>query len=101
MQGDTVDFRQTLSKTVGQQRISFLDGRKTVTRRVIKLQPPKIHPYPIDEMPEWFFADGTADVDDIDFWPTYKKGILCPYGVPGDRLWVKEAHYLYGYWRFW
>lgn len=41
---------------------AILDGRKTVTRRVVKHVPP----------------EGT---------PVH----LCPYGSPGDRLWVRET----------
>jgi len=45
---------------------AILKGEKTQTRRVIKLQPPE------DMSPgEW--------------------GAKCPYGAPGDELWVKET----------
>ncbi|MBE3120153.1 MAG: hypothetical protein IMZ50_15540 [Candidatus Atribacteria bacterium] len=50
----------------GPMVLAILDGRKTQTRRVIKPQPPS-------------------------YWPKDPAGIRCPYGVPGDRLWVKEA----------
>ena len=59
----------------GEMVRAILDGRKTQTRRVIKPQPDHIH--------------------------TFQKGILlpqigdkeirCPYGQPGDRLWVRET----------
>ncbi len=51
---------------------AILDGRKTMTRRVIKPQP--------------YILTGTQP----DEWPDeYPE--LCPYGVPGDRLWVRET----------
>lgn len=55
---------------------ALLDGRKTQTRRAVKgtalewLQPGMF-------TPEYVADPGNA---------------LCPYGVPGDRLWVKETH---------
>lgn len=51
---------------------AILDGSKTQTRRVVKLQTPK--------------AASISDfcVDGI------RVG-RCPYGQPGDRLWVREA----------
>lgn len=56
-------------------------GRKTMTRRVIKPQP--------DETAGWFDLDPDAltkpSASELDTAPR------CPYGVPGDRLWVKEA----------
>jgi len=67
----------------GEMVSAILDGRKTQTRRVIKPQPPAL----------W---DACAKVDSVfcfyrasdpDFHG-YKK---CPYGQPGDRLWVREA----------
>jgi hypothetical protein len=39
-----------------------------------------------------FIEDGKQDGDD-----KYLSQ-LCPYGKVGDRLWVKEEHYLIGYW---
>lgn len=56
---------------------SILEGRKTQTRRIVKPQP------------MWVAEPGvpfkTPDAD--------PSGIIkCPYGQPGDRLWVKETH---------
>lgn len=65
---------------------AILDGRKTQTRRVIKPQPPESHEDP------WLRKDGV--------WiSTYNEPphilvdyeIKCPFGQPGDSLWVKEA----------
>ena len=63
---------------------AILDGRKTQTRRVIK-------------PPRWAMAgdmecDGTSPP-----WAMVQDEygdpcpVVCPYGKPGDRLWVREA----------
>lgn len=62
---------------------ALLDGRKTQTRRVVKL-------------PRW--ADLKSEIEpDADSRPSAicaKTGCLaeipCPYGAPGERLWVRE-----------
>jgi len=51
---------------------AILEGRKTQTRRVLKPQPDA--------------AFGAALTADPRMWK-------CPYGIPGDRLWVKEEWY--------
>lgn len=51
---------------------AILEGRKTMTRRVMKPQP------------EFFAHNGILASADAD-------KIHCPYGQPGDRLWVKET----------
>lgn len=56
---------------------AILDGRKTETRRVVLPQPPLSRAIAGSE-----FSVGGRD---------YR----CPYGQPGDRLWVREAHYLH------
>ncbi|MEC7798100.1 MAG: hypothetical protein VX755_12365 [Pseudomonadota bacterium] len=61
---------------------ALLDGRKTQTRRIVKPQP---HHGPVGQMvnlggPDWAIDDGDLSGQ----W-------RCPYGVPGDRLWVREA----------
>ena len=60
---------------------AILAGRKTQTRRVIKPQP-----MPSEEV---IFDTLTHDVvyigDEANFI------VPCPYGVPGDRLWVRET----------
>lgn len=58
----------------GEMVRAILDGRKTQTRRVVKPQPEIVEPSP----------DGPA-CGDAD------NRYLCPYGQPGDRLWVRET----------
>lgn len=64
---------------------ALLEGRKTQTRRIVKPQP--------DHRADWL----KCDMND-----TYRAGIKfgevpqfghwkCPYGKPGDRLWVRET----------
>ncbi len=55
---------------------ALLDGSKTQTRRVVK------------PTPEWIGQSGVL---------SYRGRVglphaLCPYGQPGDRLWVRETH---------
>ncbi|HAL07219.1 MAG TPA: hypothetical protein DCP26_07685 [Brevundimonas sp.] len=68
---------------------ALLDGRKTQTRRVVKPMPNWAEKFPICK-PEWMAAghqiwwwDGQHD----------RVGVAqdCPYGQPGDRLWVRES----------
>lgn len=74
---------------------AILDGRKTQTRRVVKPQPPEDwtpHTYgmlqplvggePIEPGPR----DRWGVCDEFGEWGTF-----CPYGQPGDRLWVRET----------
>jgi len=67
---------------------AILDGRKTQTRRVVKPQPE-----------QWSRGSFHG------FWMSWIKGrggeldrgqVLAksPYGQPGDRLWVREAHWM-------
>lgn len=70
---------------------ALLDGRKTQTRRVVKPQPyidargnvcvadPKRGEVMYGQHP-----DGSPQWENFAHW-------RCPYGVPGDRLWVKET----------
>lgn len=71
---------------------AILDGRKTQTRRVVKPQPPRCTengtPYSgfqATTLPIETGYDLTAYMDN----PKYIG--KCPYGNPGDRLWVRET----------
>ena len=57
----------------GEMVRAILDGRKTMTRRV--LTPPA----------PWDYGDDGIDIQ----WAV--GNIRCPYGKPGDRLWVRET----------
>ena len=87
MEAKPILFREPMVRAI-------LEGRKTQTRRVVKL--------PDDILPERTFVDpGNAPI----FGPgPYVKAfhmvegeelmyprIRCPYGYPGDRLWVRET----------
>ena len=62
---------------------AILDGRKTQTRRVVKL---KCH--------DGFEVGPNYEGE---HWPVRGGDRMpCPYGKPGDRLWVRETHFKYG-----
>lgn len=76
---------------------AILEGRKTQTRRVVKLAYEEFSK-------EWAAAVYPArDSGWIAWWPNdspylaeftkkaYTDGFQCPYGKPGDRLWVRET----------
>jgi len=62
---------------------AILDGKKTQTRRVVKLPG-----YTIEERDNgapWPHCSTWSHGDDGSPWAA------CPYGAPGDRLWVRET----------
>ena len=61
---------------------AILDGRKTMTRRVCKYQP-SVSVRKAGSM--WGIKGGDA------LWHFGHKIVSCPYGQPGDRLWVRET----------
>jgi hypothetical protein len=83
----------------GEMVRALLDGRKTQTRRVVKPEPPdEWEPgyygmlQPTDEFGEPAEPDPKRDRWGVcDVYAEW--GAWCPYGVPGDRLWVREAFF--------
>jgi len=65
---------------------AILDGRKTQTRRVIKLKDGFCDPYWSEDNQEFLCY---SEDDDGDKWGGHK--LNCPYGKPGDELWVRET----------
>jgi hypothetical protein len=77
---------------------AILDGRKTQTRRALKVQPPTDGHQLLNVMDStdrrqigkshWAVlnAKKTLVIDG------HKRFFSCPYGKLGDRLWVREAH---------
>lgn len=68
---------------------AILDGRKMQTRRVVNPQPEMRCPEMIG--PVLTFAKPRSK--DRLIWPNARDQIVatCPYGKPGDRLWVRET----------
>ncbi|MGK4311689.1 hypothetical protein Q1Z72_03810 [Pseudomonas qingdaonensis] len=80
---------------------AIIEGRKTVTRRAIKHQPD----VPVtDAIPRRDYPHGPATVDwywrpqhgHLNGVPSSGWDFKCPYGQPGDRLWVRETFAVYG-----
>jgi hypothetical protein len=74
---------------------AILDGRKTQTRRIVKPQPRADHglqsmwgtsPDGFAFGEKWLWREVGADYPDDS-----SDDRRCPYGVPGDRLWVRET----------
>lgn len=85
----------------GEMVRAILDGRKTQTRRVINfvLNIPHVTGNPPDRLyGDWALSEigelkdgvlGYRCQTDVDDYRSYN--IKCPYGVPGDHLWVRET----------
>lgn len=82
---------------------SILRGQKTQTRRVIKLasanKPPFVAPTAIgktagESWVSYYSSSSDATQEDVDRFTQSIYGVgdgfQCPYGKPGDRLWVRE-----------
>ncbi len=73
---------------------AILDGRKTQTRRIVKPQPPATH-----QFSGWCIATTRRKDEGGAVWRAGEDGVRlidphranCPYGQPGDRLWVRET----------
>lgn len=61
---------------------AILDGSKTQTRRPVKVQPGDVL-WGSNGL-EWSWLSNTDGGTPADF-------VRCPFGVPGDRLWVRET----------
>lgn len=75
---------------------AILEGSKTQTRRIIKPQPPFGCEYSINGNHTHALCHTAGPIDDKTRWvpPTPKSTdyrLPCPFGVPGDRLWVRET----------
>jgi hypothetical protein len=92
--------------------LAILEGRKTMTRRIVKPQPPpgcSIHYMLgneswIEEKSRtplrhiWEAWAGTLFESRPDKYLCGLHEVRCPYGKPGDRLYVKETHWRLGKW---
>lgn len=78
----------------GEMVRAILDGRKTQTRRAVKPQPVKRGAF-------WEFPWGAGcSLDHMPVVPGHATAAACPYGQPGDRLWVRETWGLFNDWGF-
>jgi len=74
---------------------AILDGRKAQTRRVMKVQPwpdalvtvEHYHQYVIDRHGDMQPGKEIFGAH----WDDGERGLRCPYGAPGDTLWVRET----------
>jgi hypothetical protein len=69
----------------GHSPVATREGRKTQTRRVVVPQPPATH-----TRAAWFSAPVMGWTSEPVPARNWHK-VRCPYGVVGDRLWVREA----------
>lgn len=72
---------------------ALLDGSKTQTRRVVKAKPsdecpPEMWPHALKDIIEWRQQEGRWF--GLMGWRSLAYAD-CPYGYPGDRLWVRES----------
>ncbi|EPV7649003.1 hypothetical protein UXP11_14970 [Enterobacter hormaechei] len=87
----------------GEMARAILDGRKTQTRRIMKIQPSDgFHPthngYDLDLNAHWY-TPGVVDKNgylqpakkDVFGVADENEGYTCPFGAVGDRIWVREA----------
>lgn len=69
---------------------AILQGRKTITRRVVKPQPR------IDKQTGDVYLKSFNEVIPVEEW-AQAHAALCPYGKVGDKLWVRETFAVIGH----
>lgn len=86
---------------------AILDGRKTQTRRCVKNAPSdatiasqfykQTGPYSLEATSSWKFSRQSPMPDGVGFSVCAEllAMIRCPYGMPGERLWVKQGVWCY------
>lgn len=78
---------------------AILDGSKTQTRRVVRKQ--FVDDAIVAEVPattpEGWQVSGHSGLWWDDAGGCYDDAVRCPYGMPGDRLWVRETWGLHAY----
>lgn len=68
-------------------------GTKTMTRRVVRPQPDHFHRDIVGKAKPYTPEDWSRLLPQ-----SGDKQVGCPYGKPGDILYVRETHYVRGYW---
>lgn len=73
------------------------EGRKTVTRRVLRFQPGAdaditVERYNVAVTNRRGYQEAGPEIFGA-WWRDGEAGCKCPYGAPGDRLWVRETWY--------
>jgi hypothetical protein len=68
---------------------AILEGRKTQTRRLVKLHEPYVTMSERDDGAPWPYYEDPNTMNGYEPLP-------CPYGEPGHRLWVRETTYRNG-----
>jgi len=93
----------------GQMMRAILDDKKTQTRRVVKMRARSVQTGKMIDVPvysvtkrmneiteqfptQYFSNDGCLHFcqGQAGDFPMWNNALSCPYGVPGDRLWMKE-----------
>lgn len=69
---------------------AILDGRKTQIRRIVKPAPYDNCQRIIQHGDEWLQVLLNGEDHELTLGDVSKR-LKCPYGIPGDRIWVKEA----------
>ena len=69
---------------------AIIEGRKSQTRRIIKPQPLKQHhiAYIVEAHGR---GSSTGGFEVLTHYATTVSRIACPYGSPGDHLWIRET----------
>jgi hypothetical protein len=70
---------------------AILDGRKTQTRRVIDWSRARIDGFHASCGPDGYDTVTEKTIERVPWNAESLKHLDCPYGVPGDRLWVRES----------
>lgn len=74
---------------------AILEGQKTVTRRAMKRQPDPdaditVESYNVAVTNRHGYQEAGPEIFGA-WWRDGESGCKCPYGKPGDRLWVRET----------